>query len=69
MIVGVPSEVKPDEYRVGMRPVGAEVLVREGHTVLVQAGAGVGSGFADEQYAAAGATIVKSTRRCGRSPR
>jgi alanine dehydrogenase len=58
MIVGVPTEVKPDEYRVGMRPVGAEVLTEQGHTVLVQAGAGLGSGFADAEYDAAGAEIV-----------
>jgi alanine dehydrogenase len=58
MIVGVPTEVKKDEYRVGMRPVGAEVLTRQGHTVLVQAGAGEGSGFPDEQNDAAGAKIV-----------
>jgi len=58
MIVGVPTEVKKDEYRVGMRPVGAEVLAREGHTVLVQTGAGMDSGFTDEQYTTAGATIV-----------
>ena len=58
MIVGVPTEVKTDEFRVGMRPVGAEMLAREGHTVLVQSGAGLGSGFSDEQFAAAGATIV-----------
>jgi len=58
MIVGVPTEVKKDEYRVGMRPVGAEVLVKQGHTVLVQSGAGVGSGFPDQQYDAAGAKIV-----------
>jgi alanine dehydrogenase len=60
MIVGVPTEVKTDEFRVGMRPVGAELLVREGHTVLIQAGAGLGSGFPDELYAAVGATIVPS---------
>ncbi len=60
MIVGVPSEVKTDEFRVGMRPVGAELMVRDGHTVLVQSGAGLGSGFADEQYRAAGAMIVHS---------
>jgi alanine dehydrogenase len=58
MIVGVPTEVKKDEYRVGMRPVGAEVLTKQGHKVLVQAGAGLGSGFPDEQYDAAGAEIV-----------
>jgi alanine dehydrogenase len=60
MIVGVPTEVKKDEYRVGLRPVGAEVLSRQGHTVLVQAGAGLGSGFPDDQYDAAGARIVPS---------
>ncbi len=60
MIVGVPKEVKKDEHRVGMRPVGAEMMVRDGHTVLVQTGAGTGAGFTDEQYAAAGATLVRT---------
>ena len=60
MIVGVPTEVKSDEYRVGMRPVGAEVLTRRGHRVLVQSGAGLGSGFPDQEYDAAGARIVPS---------
>lgn len=58
MIVGVPTEVKTDEFRVGMRPVGVELLVKDGHSVVVQAGAGLGSGFTDEHYAAAGARIV-----------
>lgn len=58
MIVGVPTEVKSDEYRVGMQPVGAELLSARGHTVLVQAGAGDGSGFPDHLYEQAGATIV-----------
>lgn len=62
MIVGVPTEVKTDEFRVGMRPVGVEMLVREGHSVLVQAGAGSGSGFSDDQYAAAGARIVPDAK-------
>ena len=62
MIVGVPTEVKPDEYRVGLRPVGAELLVRAGHQVLVQSGAGIGSGFPDELYDAAGASIVPSDK-------
>ncbi|HYE03824.1 MAG TPA: alanine dehydrogenase [Phycisphaerales bacterium] len=60
MIVGVPREVKSDEYRVGMRPVGAELLARNGHRVLVEAGAGLGSGFSDDDYRAAEATIVGS---------
>lgn len=63
MIVGVPSEVKQDEYRVGMRPVGVELLRREGHTVLVQSGAGRGSGYEDEDYTKAGATIVPGPER------
>ncbi|HEY8502975.1 MAG TPA: alanine dehydrogenase [Gemmataceae bacterium] len=58
MIVGVPRELKTDEYRVGMIPVGAEELTRSGHTVLVQSGAGQGSGITDDDYAAAGAEIV-----------
>lgn len=58
MIVGVPTEVKADEYRVGLRPVGAEVLVSKGHTVLVQKDAGLGSGFSNEEYVKAGAKIV-----------
>ena len=58
MIVGVPREIKSDEYRVAMLPVGAEELTQAGHTVLVEAGAGLGSGIADGQYEAAGATIV-----------
>ncbi len=58
MIVGVPREVKSDEYRVAMLPVGAEELTQAGHAVLVEAGAGLGSGIADSQYEAAGATIM-----------
>jgi len=58
MIVGVPRETKRDEYRVGLLPVGAEELVRAGHTVLIERGAGAGSGLPDEAYAAAGATLA-----------
>ncbi|MDH5566819.1 MAG: alanine dehydrogenase, partial [Myxococcales bacterium] len=60
MIVGVPREVKQDEYRVGLLPVGAELLVRDGHTVLVEVGAGEGSGFEDGRYLAAGAKMVQT---------
>jgi alanine dehydrogenase len=58
MRVGVPSEIKTDEYRVGMTPSGVRELTQDGHEVLVQAGAGEGSAIADEDYAAQGATIV-----------
>src|SRR5262245_33291271 len=58
MIVGVPKEIKTDEYRVAMIPVGVEELTRCGHQVLIQAGAGQGSGIPDEQYAVHGAETV-----------
>src|SRR5215831_6270822 len=58
MIIGVPKEIKTDEYRVAMIPVGVEELTRAGHRVLIQAGAGQGSGISDEQYADNGAEIV-----------
>lgn len=58
MIIGVPREVKSDEYRVAMLPVGVEELTQRGHTVLVEAGAGLGSGLADHSYLRAGAKLV-----------
>jgi len=58
MIVGVPTEIKSNEYRVALVPAGAEALTGRGHTVLVQAGAGLGSGFTDEMYETAGAQSV-----------
>lgn len=57
-IVGVPTEIKQDEYRVAMLPVGVEELVQRGHRVIVQTGAGLGSGLADEDYLAAGAKLA-----------
>ncbi len=60
MIVGVPKEVKRDEYRVGILPVGVEELTRAGHQVLVEAGAGLGSGLADHDYIRHGAEMVAS---------
>ena len=58
MIVGILREIKAEEYRVSMTPAGAEVLLRAGHQVLVERGAGVSSGFADSLYEAVGASIV-----------
>jgi len=58
MIVGVPKEIKTNETRVALVPAGAESLVSDGHTVLVEQGAGLGSGFPDTAYTAAGATIL-----------
>jgi len=58
MIIGVPKEVKIGEERVGVVPAGAQALVDAGNRVLVQSGAGVGSGIPDEAYRAAGAEIL-----------
>jgi alanine dehydrogenase len=58
MIIGVPKEVKSGENRVGVVPAGAQALVDAGHRVLVQAGAGEGSGIDDAADRAAGAEIV-----------
>ena len=60
MIIGVPKEIKKDEYRVGLLPVGAELLTRDGHAVLIEKDAGSASGFEDRRYSAAGAQIVTS---------
>ena len=60
MRIGVPKEVKSDEYRVAMLPVGVDLLTKAGHKVFVEQDAGVGSGFSDDMYTAAGATIVKT---------
>jgi alanine dehydrogenase len=58
MRIGVPTEIKNNEYRVGMVPSGVRDLVHDGHIVFVQAGAGLGSGFADIEYKKAGAKIL-----------
>jgi alanine dehydrogenase len=60
MIIGVPTEIKTREYRVGMIPAGVRILTSRGHTVLVQAGAGGGSGLSDDEYRKAGAQIAAS---------
>ncbi|MDT8395965.1 MAG: hypothetical protein RRA32_05915, partial [bacterium] len=58
MEIGVPKEIKDNEYRVGIVPAGVEELVSLGHEVIIQAGAGEGSAIPDEQFASAGAVIV-----------
>src|SRR4051794_1625650 len=58
MKVGVPTEIKPDEYRVALTPVGARELSEHGHEVLVETGAGDGSSISDSDYEAQGAKIV-----------
>ncbi|HEX9893202.1 MAG TPA: alanine dehydrogenase [Gemmatimonadales bacterium] len=60
MIIGVPKEIKTNENRVALVPAGAELLVGAGHTVYVEAGAGVGSGFPDDAYQKSGARLIPS---------
>jgi alanine dehydrogenase len=60
VIIGVPTEIKNNENRVSLTPAGTMALKKAGHTVLVQAGAGLGSGMTDDEYRAAGAEIVAS---------
>ncbi|NII41892.1 alanine dehydrogenase [Curtobacterium flaccumfaciens] len=63
MRIGVPTEIKNNEYRVAVTPAGVAELTMHGHQVLVQAGAGTGSAFADDEYTAAGATVVPEARQ------
>lgn len=58
MLIGVPKEIKPEEYRVALTPAGAEMLTQAGHELVVEKGAGLGSGFTDDFYEHAGATIL-----------
>lgn len=58
MIIGVPKEIKTKEFRVGLTPAGVATLERDGHQVLIETGAGLGSGLTDQQYIDAGAEIV-----------
>lgn len=58
MQIGVPTEIKPQEHRVGMTPAGVRELIRAGHQVVVQTGAGAGAGFSDEEFQKAGAKLA-----------
>jgi alanine dehydrogenase len=57
MIVGVPKEIKNNEFRVGMTPSGANTFINNGHIVLIQKDAGLGSGYNDFDYSSVGAEI------------
>ncbi len=61
MRIGLPKEIKIDENRVALTPAGVLSLTKDGHTVVVESGAGIGSGFSDEQYRQAGATLLPET--------
>ncbi|MFR1672653.1 MAG: alanine dehydrogenase, partial [Candidatus Gastranaerophilaceae bacterium] len=62
MIIGVPKEIKNNEFRVGLTPAGVEALTTEGHTVYIENNAGLESGFANEEYISAGAKILNSAK-------
>jgi alanine dehydrogenase len=62
MVIGIPREIKTNENRVAMVPVGAQTLREHGHTVLVETNAGTGSGFSDDAFREAGAEVVKTAR-------
>ena len=63
MIIGVPKEIKPQEYRVGMIPAGVRALTKQGHRVIIQKSAGEGSGIPDKDYISAGAIIQTEAKK------
>ena len=67
MIIGIPKEIKTQEHRVGLLPSAAYLLMKQGHQVLVERGAGTDSGYPDADYAAAGATLVASPEEAFRA--
>jgi len=58
LIIGVPAERKTEEYRVGLMPSGAATLIKNGHEVIIESGAGLGAGFCDEEYSSSGARVL-----------
>jgi len=62
MLIGVPKEIKNHEYRVGLTPTSVRELIRSGHQVLVESNCGRGTGFEDDHYRAAGATVVSTAQ-------
>lgn len=62
MRIGCPTEIKPQEFRVGMTPNAAFEAVKHGHDVMIQAGAGAGAGFSDKDYSTAGAQVVPTAK-------
>jgi len=65
MLIGVPKEIKTDEYRVGLVPATIKPLTAKGHNVVVETGAGKGAGISDDDYVAAGASVLPSAQRYG----
>jgi len=63
MLIGCPKEIKPQEFRVGVTPDAAQEAVAHGHKVIIETGAGIGAGFSDDDYIAAGAQIAGRLQR------
>ena len=68
MIIGVPKEIKDNENRVAISPAGVDALVGAGHEVLIETGAGEGSGFPDEAFSNTGPKLPGAPRMCGPPP-
>ncbi len=66
MIIGIPKEIKISENRVGITEAGVRQYVKEGHTVIIEKEAGVGSGITNEQYERAGAKLIDTKKKCMR---
>lgn len=62
MVIGVPKEIKSSENRISMTPVGVDLMVKNGHTVLVETNGGLGSGISNEEYISAGATMIDTPK-------
>lgn len=67
MLIGVPKEIKNNESRVALTPAGAHALTARGHQVMIESGAGIGSGFSDQDYASAGAALTQDVEELWRS--
>lgn len=63
MIIGIPKEIKTDEFRVGVTPSNVSIFIKDGHNVLIEQRAGVGSGFSDKEYLDAGAEIISTAKK------
>ena len=68
MRIGVPKEIKREEYRVAITPAGVEAIVDVGHAVMVEQGAGVPSGFTDDFYEVAGEHMIDGPEESGHAP-
>ncbi len=67
MIIGIPKEIKKEEFRVSVTPSGVKELKKSGHTILIETGAGIGSGFSDDEYLQAGADLMDRETLCTRA--